>query len=236
METVDGGAEPLSPVAEEFALLVAALGTIPDFRHRRGRRHPLPGVLGLVVLGLMANCRSLSAISRYAQIHPAILPALGLIRPPSVPTLSRVLAGVDPGQVRTALLGFTQTLLARRSQVPAVVAIDGKTLRGVHEDEAPAHVLHVFAHAAALVLDQVLVPSVKGEVAAAEQWMATLAPQFPGLSVLTADALYADQDLCAAIVAQDYAYLLRLKKTRRPSSPTPNASSPASRDRRTPRR
>jgi hypothetical protein len=225
-----------SPVAEEFALLLAALDTVPDFRKRKGRRHPLPGVLGLVVLGLMANCRSLSAISRYAQIHPEVLAPLGLVRPPSVPTLSRVLAGIDPAAVRTALLDFTRTLLARREQVPEVVALDGKSLRGVHEADAPAHVLHVFAQEASLVLDQGLVASVREEVDAAEAWIRTLAIQFPGLAVLTADALYADQDLCAAIVAQDYAYLLRLKKTKPPSSPMSSSSSPVRSARRMPSR
>lgn len=216
---------PRSAVADEFALLVEVLGTIPDFRHWKGRRHPLPGVLGLVVLGLMANCRSLSAISRYGQIHPDVLAPLGLIRSPSVPTLSRVLAGVAPASVRAALLAFTQSLLRRRAQVPHVAAIDGKSLRGVHEGTAPAHVLHVFAHEARLVLDQRLVPSVPDEVTAAEAWITTVAAQFPGLAVLTADALYAEQDLCATIVAQEYAYLLRLKKTRPSSSPTPSSSS-----------
>ncbi len=234
MDTIT--AHPPSAVADEFALLLAALGTVPDFRQRKGRRHPLPGVLGLVVLGLMANCRSLSAISRYAQIHPEILPALGLLWPPSVPTLSRVLAGIDPAAVRAALLHFTQALLVRRGAVPEVVALDGKSLRGVHEADAPAHVLHVFAQEASLVLDQGLVASVREEVDAAETWIRTLAIQFPGLAVLTADALYADQDLCAAIVAQDYAYLLRLKKTKPLSSPMPNSSSPASRDLRMPSR
>lgn len=218
---------PGSPVAEEFALLLAALGTVPDFRRRKGRRHPLPGLLGLVVLGLMSNCRSLSAISRYAQIHPEVLAPLGLIRPPSVPTLSRVLAGIDPGQVRAALLGFTQGLLARRGTVPETVAIDGKSLRGVHEDEVPAHLLHLFAQEATLILDQLLLGSVRDEVTAADAWIATVAGQFPGLAVLTADALYADQDLCATIVAQDYDYLLRLKKTKPPSSRMSSSSSPA---------
>jgi DDE_Tnp_1-associated len=224
---VPAGPTPASPVAEEFALLLAALGTVPDFRKRKGQRHPLPGVLGLVVLGLMANCRSLSAISRYAQMHPDILPPLGLIRPPSVPTLSRVLAGIAPAAVRTALLDFTQNLLTRRGAVPDIVALDGKSLCGVHEGDAPAHVLHVFAQDASVVLDQVLVPAVRDEVSAAESWISTLATRFPGLSVLTADALYADQDLCATIVARDYAYLLRLKKTSARSSPTPNSSLPA---------
>src|SRR3954463_8514446 len=59
----------VSNVPEEFALLVAALAAITDARFARGKVHPLPGVLALVVLGLMADCRSLSAISRYGQLH-----------------------------------------------------------------------------------------------------------------------------------------------------------------------
>ncbi len=73
--------------------------------------------------------------------------------------------------------------------------------------------LHLFAQERALVLDQLTVGSVKDEVRAAERWITTLAETFPGLRVLTADALYADRDLCAAIVAQEYAYLIRLKQT-----------------------
>lgn len=52
-----------------------------------------------------------------------------------------------------------------------------------------------------------------------------MASLFPGLTVLTADALSADQDLCAAIVGQDYAYLLKLKKTRKRSLLTSRISS-----------
>jgi hypothetical protein len=48
------------PVTDELALLLAALATVPDFRKREGHRHPLPGILGPVVLGLMANGRSLA--------------------------------------------------------------------------------------------------------------------------------------------------------------------------------
>src|SRR5215204_5043812 len=59
-----------STVPEEFALLLASFATITDPRLARGKVHPLPGVLALVVLGLMAGCRSLSAISRFGQIHP----------------------------------------------------------------------------------------------------------------------------------------------------------------------
>lgn len=208
-------AEPAgsSTVAEEFALLVEALGRVPDFRKRRGKLYPLPGALALVVLGLMAGCRSLSAIARFGRSHPAALAPLGLRSTPSVPTLSRILAGVEPAAARAALRAFARAVADARRVAPTVVAMDGKALRGVHDATEPALLLHLFAQQGALVLDPVAVGPLRDEVRAAEAWIARLAQEFPGLAVLTADALYADRDLCAAIVAQECAYLLRLKKT-----------------------
>lgn len=216
----DLSAAPAATLDVAFACLLRHLGLVADHRHARGRVHPLPGVLGLVVLGLLAGCRSLSAIHRYAAIHPEVLAPLGLRRVPSIPTLSRVLGGVTPADLRTALRAFTTELAQTQAADLAVVAVDGKTLRGVHEDDAPAQVLHLFAQEAALVLDQVLCGPVKGEVAATATWITTIAQHFPGLEVLTADALYAAQDLCAAIVAQDFDYLVRLKQTSPSSAPT----------------
>lgn len=203
----------INMVPDEFALLRACMARIPDHRKAKGKLYALPDVLSLVVLGLMAECRSLSAIMRFGRCHPEVLPVLGLRAVPSVPTLSRVLAGVDPEAVRAALRQFAQALVDQRGVSIAVAAMDGKTLRGVHEDQGLAHLLHIFALESAIVLDAVPVSSVRGEVAAAERWITEIASSFPGLRVLTADALYADRGLCAAIVAQDYAYLMKLKKT-----------------------
>jgi len=216
-----------STVPEEFALLVSSFAAITDPRFARGKVHPLPGVLALVVLGLMAGGRSLSAISRYGQIHPAILAPLGLRRSPSVATLHRLLRRVSVAEVRAALASFTRQLLAARTGRPAVgvVAIDGKTLRGVWEGEEQLHLLHVFAHTSALGLDQVAVGSALAEPGAAQDWVAQLADTFPGLTMLTGDALYVAHDLCAAIVAGQRDYLLRLKKTSLPSMPMSSSSS-----------
>jgi hypothetical protein len=178
----------------------------------------------LTVLGLMAGCRKLSAIHRYGLRSPEIFPLLGLRRIPAIPTLSRVLSGSKPAELRTALRAFTQELAQGQAAELSVIAIDGKTLRGVQEAETPAHVLHAFAHEAALVLDQTRCAGTLEEVEAAETWIATVAQQFPGLAVLTADALSADQDLCAAIVGQDFEFLIRLKKTTSRSGATPPSS------------
>jgi hypothetical protein len=218
-------------VAEEFALLVAAFAAITDPRFARGKVHPLPGVLALVGLGLMAGCRSLSAISRFGQIHPEVLAPLGLRRSPSVATLHRLLRRVSVSEVRAVLAAFTRQVVTARTGQPdiGVVAVDGKTVRGVWEGEAQLHVLHVFAQTSVLGLDQVAVgcalDCALDETVAAQDWLATVAETFPGLTILTGDALYAEQDLCAAVVDGQRDYVLRLKKTNPPSMPTSNCSS-----------
>lgn len=53
-----------SSVHDEFALLVARIVALTDRRRARGKVYWLPGVLALVVLGLLAGYSSLSAVSR----------------------------------------------------------------------------------------------------------------------------------------------------------------------------
>ncbi len=222
---VEPAPSPAATVPEEFAILLECLARVSDPRFARGKVHPLPGVLGLAVLGLMAGCRSLSAISRFGQIHPEVLAPLGLRRSPSVATLSRLLGRVAVADVRQALRDVAQRLLAGRGVTASVAAVDGKTLRGVHEAGEPLHVLQVFASQGALALDQLAAAPLWGEPEAAQAWLETVAHVFPGLHVLTGDAIFAERDLCAAIVADQRDYLVRLKKTNSRSMPIPSCCS-----------
>jgi hypothetical protein len=56
-----------SSLPAELALLRSYLGEIPAPHHRRGL------VLTLSVLGLMADCRSLSAIGRWGELREELL-------------------------------------------------------------------------------------------------------------------------------------------------------------------
>lgn len=207
-------------LSEEFALLRSCLATVPDPRRRRGKVHPLEGLLSLSVLGLMAQCRSLSDIHRWGELHPEVLELLALRRSPSVATLGRVLRLVSVAQVGQALRSFAQQLLDyRQGRQPLSVAADGKSLRGVWEGGQQLGVVHLFAHEARLALDQAPAAYHVDEVKTAKAWIEEMAAQFPGLAVLTGDALFADRSLGAAIVAQGQDYLVKLKKTNPPSMP-----------------
>jgi DDE family transposase len=232
----------VSSLPEEFALLRTCLTSVSDPRRRRGIRHPLTSVLCLAVLALMAGADSLSAIGRWGSLHPEALSALGLRCSPSVATLSRLLRAVSVAQVRQALLTFTQQLHPGRlaaAQTPpqspsspperGIVAADGKTLRGAWEAGRQLHVLQVFASQSRLILDQVPVRERREEVSATQEWVEQIADRFPGLTVLTGDALLADRSLCAAIVASGRDYLVRVKKTKRTSTKHANSFSPTRR-------
>ena len=63
--------------------LLGYLAQITDPRHRRGRRHPLVGVLGVAVCAVLAGARSLAAIGEWANDAPGQdLAALGTRRDP----------------------------------------------------------------------------------------------------------------------------------------------------------
>jgi hypothetical protein len=142
----------------------------------------------------------------------------------------RLLRQVSVAEARTALAAFARHLLAARTGRSAVgvVAVDGKTSRGVWQGNSQLHLLPLFAQTSALGLDQFAVGSALEETAAAQDWLATAAAAFPGLTILTGDALYVEQDLCAAVVAGQRDYVLRLKKTSPPSTPiSPSSSVPS---------
>jgi len=48
--------------------LLAGIATIPDVRDRRGKRHPLVGVLALACVATLCGARSYSAVAEWG--HP----------------------------------------------------------------------------------------------------------------------------------------------------------------------
>lgn len=198
---------------EEFPPLQQELSRLTDRRFARGKVFPLAGVLCLAVLSLMCGYRSLSAIYRFGDTHPELWPELELPRSPSVPTLSRLLSMVSVGELRQALMRFVLELAIQRRCIVGVVAMDGKTMGGVWEGGEQLRVLHLFSQESALALDQVSVQGHLDEPRAAQAWIEQVAGRIEGLRVLTGDALYADADLCQAIVDQGKDYVVKLKKT-----------------------
>ena len=183
------------PAAESIRL-VQALKTVPDPRHRRGRRHGLQSVLLLALQAVMAGASSWVAIAQWAAIAPQALGVAGAS--PSAATFRRVLAAIDITAVQAALTTWVTGRQARaRAQEPAgatvaqsrtVLAVDGKTLRGSRDaDGRQTKLVCVYDCAQQLILTQSAVVA-GDEVAAFAVALATL-PELAGVLV-TADALH----------------------------------------------
>ena len=127
-------------------------------------------------------------------------------------------------------MGFVRELAELRGNEIDVVSMDGKTVRGVWEQDEQLKLMHLFSLEGSMALDQVEIAHHLDEPRAAEEWIRTVSAHFAGLRVLSGDALYADTNLAEAILAEGKDYVVKLKKTnpsswRTHSSPSPRRES-----------
>ena len=192
--------------------LKEVLEGVTDPRDRRGVRHPLVSVLCLAVTGILAGCRSLTAIWEHAaDLEPADLGALGLEEGralPSESTIRRVLQDLDPGDLDARLTSwfFTRTgaIGGRR-----VIAVDGKTMRGARTGDNPApHLLAALDRASGVVVGQRRVSDKSNEIPALRD---LLAPMDLDGAVVTADAMHTQKGTAEWIRSRSAHYLLTVK-------------------------
>jgi hypothetical protein len=178
--------------------LLEALKAVPDPRCRRGQRYELAPVLALAVCAMACGARSLYAIAQWGRDHRELVcEALGIKRltTPDSSTLHRVFRRLDVGAFESVL---GRWLSERGLQAGEGVALDGKTLRGIHGEELPGvHLVAAFTHQSGIVLTQEVSPGKGQELAAVKTVLARLALQG---HVVTGDALLTQRKLCREVV------------------------------------
>jgi predicted transposase YbfD/YdcC len=205
-----------------FALesLSKAFASIPDPRRAQGRRYSLAAILSLAVVAVLANHTSVLAMAEWAGRQTRhIRRALGFERDttPHQTTIARLLARLDPTTVAVAVQRVFDPptpgeVRARGSQG---VALDGKAQRGrLRHGATPSHPIHAvtaFCHDLGGVLAQLVVDTQQheAELSVAPQAIAQI--NWQG-RVLTGDALYCQQALCAQVVEAGGDYLLVVKE------------------------
>jgi hypothetical protein len=208
---------PAGPLAPPGSL-AAALATVPDPRQPYGWRPEYPPIalvalLQLAVAATLCGARSLYAIAQWGKERreddPRLLEALGLPagRSPSVVTLHRLFKALDVAAFEAAL---GRWLALTGVTATDAVAVDGKTLRGIHGEAVPGvHLVSVYAHGAGAIVAQLRTAGKGQELAAAK---AVLAQVPLAGRVVTADALLTQREVAEQIVASGGAYLLPVKE------------------------
>jgi predicted transposase YbfD/YdcC len=201
-----------SPIpAARSQYLLDLLAQVPDPRKKRGRRHPLAGLLAVGIAAVIAGSRSFAAIGQWAaDTGPEVLAALGAARGPAEEsTFRRAFSALDPGRLDHVLGAWLWT---RAMQVSGrmVIAVDGKTVRGAKDKAGKApHLVAALAHGIGAVLGQVAVAAKSNEIPAVRD----LLKAFTSLAgaVITIDALHTQHDTAQAIIDRDADYVMTVK-------------------------
>jgi len=170
---------------------------VPDPRGRQGRRYQLASVLAMAVCAMACGARSLYAIAQWGKQHrPLVCEALGITRlsTPSHPQLHRIFARLRVEKFEEELGRWLSERGLKRGQG---IAVDGKTLRGIHGEEiAGVHLISAFAHQRGIVLAQRAAPGKGKELEAVRAVLESL--DLKG-QIVTGDALLAQRDICQTI-------------------------------------
>lgn len=112
-----------------------AFAEVPDPRHPKSRRHPLPAMLALIALGLLMGARDVLDIWRkVACLSQSQREAIGLrvrdkeskrLKMPGYDALNDLLAAVEPTAYARALTAWLQ---ANAGVLPRSLALDGKSV------------------------------------------------------------------------------------------------------------
>jgi len=195
--------------------LLCILMSLPDCRHRRGRRHDQASLLAVAICAVLCGARSYVAIAEWAgRCKQNFLKRLGCrkdpcsksYRPPSEATIRRVLQGIDAEQVDRALSDWLQRLGGGEG---VAVAIDGKALRGArHESGGQVHLLSAMLHGTGVILGQCEVEEKSNEIPAAPQLLERI--ELGGVTV-TADALHTQSELANFLKEKGADYIFTVK-------------------------
>jgi hypothetical protein len=190
------------------------MACVADPRRRRGVRHPFSGILALTLVALLCRRTEFAAIQRWAGKHWHLLQRpLGFRRhrPPHATTLSRTLAKFSLDEFQTAFSNWLAAILA--DQTDLVAAVDGKTSKQAFQSEDhPIQMLNVFVQDVKACLGQWPLSGDKStEPEVLKSRLNELFTRYPGLRLLTGDALYAQRNLAELIVESGHDYLLQIK-------------------------
>src|SRR5499427_7755188 len=141
--------------------LIEVFAAIPDFRKPRGKRHPLSAIFALACCAMLCGYRSYSAMAEWGRNYGTRLAqALGFTHDtPCAATLHTIFRHVNREEFEAHVGAWAHSVVESLPTAPvlpaAIVAIDGKTLRGSKKQGAPGtHLLSALVQHVGVTLAQ----------------------------------------------------------------------------------
>jgi len=195
---------------DETVVFLSYFNDLTDPRQRGKITYPLPEILLLCLLAVLAGAETFVDIALFGEKK---LDFLRRFRPfkngtPAHDHLGDILAVLDAEQFQKCFVAW----VASFSSIPqGVIAIDGKTVRRSHDKagaKAAIHMVSAFAARQRLVLGQVKVAEKSNEIVAIPKLLDMLAIEG---AVVTIDALGCQRAIAQTIVDKKADYVLALK-------------------------
>lgn len=197
-----------------FDQIVETFSGLEDPRIERTKRHSLVNVLVMALCGSICGAEGWDELADFCEARRkwfgTFLEMPGGI--PSADTFRRVFERLDPKAFQECFAKFVSALA--RDLSGEVVAIDGKTLRGLVEKagkETQLHLVHVWAASQKLLLAQQAVNGPPGEMGAIPKLLELL--DLEG-AIITTDANSCTAPVTRAIVESKADYVLAVKGNR----------------------
>jgi predicted transposase YbfD/YdcC len=198
--------------------IVASFSTLEDPRSHINRRHPLPSVLVIAVLAVLAGAAGPTAIARWAECKADLL--IGLLDLPyGIPAkdvFRRVLMMIKPDAFEAA---FNAWIAHLRDEATAetgverpIIALDGKTARRSHDarnDLGALHVVTAWAGEFGLALGQRACAVKSNEITAIPELLKKIDVRG---GIVTIDAMGAQKAIAEQIIGGKADYVLALKR------------------------
>ena len=195
--------------------LRVALEKIPDPRAKRGVRYSFAELLLTIVCAVFSGARTLTMITEWAHdatVTTPLFPA-GLV--PSLSTIHRVIAKIDPVALDNAVNDWVRALTREQARGGnLVIAIDGKEARGAKNGGARrVFLMAALDHATGTVIGQESIGAKTNEIPHFASLMGKIG-DLHGV-VVTADALHTQRAHAEYLHKNGAHYVLTVKNNQR---------------------
>lgn len=192
-----------------------ALEKVPDPRAKGGVRYSFTELLLTIVCAVFSAAKTLTMITEWAHDATATTPLFPSGLAPSLSTINRVIARIDPVALDNAVNDWARVRAKEHARdAPLVIAIDGKEARGAKNGAGTrVFLMAALDHATGMVVGQESIGEKTNEI-----------PHFAGLMgrlgdlqgvVVTADALHTQRDHANYLHTQGAHYVLSVKNNQR---------------------
>ena len=206
---MEAGKAPIEALFETTVFL-DYFKEMPDHRQQGKVDYPLPEILLLCLLAVLAGAEAFTDIARFGEKKIELLRRFRPFRngTPSHDRLGDIFATLDAKAFQRCFVAWVAAI----TKTPAeVIAIDGKTSRRSYQKKSskePIHIVSAFAARQRLVLGQVKVNEKSNEIVAIPALLDMMAIEG---AVVTIDAMGCQRTIAKKIIDKKADFILALK-------------------------